>query len=553
MTIKDFRGQVKVSDVQNAFDEIVNRINSQVDVYNSFFKLQDYDLTKSSPLLGASGYTLSVGGLKSVLSSYANTVIGCRTFRLDDEKLLVSDGFCITPDRVYRINAQIMGGAVSPDVKPTPSASYYYYVDGHAGVYATTHLNEITQKNEVIAAGASFNHLNSIPFEFDKVYRIESGGYDNEGSSVLSGKWKFAEFNSGLNKVVPVATLDSYSETAYLAEIPHDSSGEVITNTDPISISQSITTTSQDVGADNYLYIQKVLGADNKIKLYIFGKSKYSTSLATRQRAIGYIISDSENSTAFTELMQRCSYLFACANTSYSSPDINPDSNTDFTDSTPYYNYESTIDNVTSLAELGDAHYYSNYRPSAGNGIDVSELFYNCREDSLIYKSYEFGDDVAYVDKDSEGNYVLKLKSTGEVIQDGGIYRISYLNWKSEDVLLSGVKNLQLEDENISMTTQNVNIPCEGHARQALDTSSSGKFVSFVKRNTTNAGSTGGICNFMGLNLINSYHSESGLYRRHWVTYPINVIYIPYKFSPSMQLTGATGRYVYSYNINRKT
>ena len=84
MTIKDFRGQVKVSDVQNAFDEIVNRINSKVDVYNSFFDLQDYDLTKGSPLLGASGYTLSVGGLKSVLNSYANTVIGCRTWKIDD-------------------------------------------------------------------------------------------------------------------------------------------------------------------------------------------------------------------------------------------------------------------------------------------------------------------------------------------------------------------------------------------------------------------------------------------------------------------------------------
>ena len=554
MTIKDFRGQVKVSDVQNAFDEIVNRINSKVDVYNSFFDLQDYDLTKGSPLLGASGYTLSVGGLKSVLNSYANTVIGCKTFRLDDETLLVSDGFCITPDRVYRINSQIMGGAVSPDVRPTPSKSYYYYVDGHSGIYATTHLNKITQKNEVVVEGASFNHLNSIPFEFDKVYKIGSGGYDNEGSSVLSGRWKFAEFNSGLNKVVPVATLGSYAETAYLVEIPHDSSGEVITNAEPISVSQSITTTSQNVGDDYYLYIQKVLGADNKIKLYIFGKSKFSSISASHQRPIGYVISDSENSTAFTELMQRCNYLFACANTSYYNSEIKPDSNNDYTDSTPYYNYESTIDNITSLAELGEAHYYSNYRPSAGNGVDVSELFYNYREDTLIYKSYELGNDVAYVDKDSEGNYILKLESTGEVIQDGGIVFVSYLNWNSEDVLLNGIKNLQLEDENISMTTQNVNIPCGGHVRQTLDTSSDGKFVSFVKRHTTESNSSLGTCNFMGLNLINSYRTGGGdVHRKHWITYPINIIYIPYKFNPPMQLTGATGRYVYSYEINLKT
>lgn len=546
MTIKDFRGQVKVSDVQNAFDEIVNRINSKVDVYNSFFDLQDYDLTKGSPLLGASGYTLSVGGLKSVLNSYANTVIGCRTFRIDDETLLVSDGFCITPDRVYRINSQIMGGASAPDVRPEASESYYGYLWGKQN---TPPQPIITQKNEHIVEGHSFNHLNSIPFEFNKVYRLPSGSYDaSVGASsetLLCSSYKFGAYNSSLNKVVPICSFGRVRDIS-LYTIPSGSDGDVITNTVGSKISCSSIETGYSIGI-NYvsdMWIQKVLNQENKIDLYVYGRYYYGTMTGGSYQFIKRKLSDESNSTELTDLLNKCEYIIGCysdANSNYS-----------IAEKVPYYEIDGTLDTISDISLLGEANYYPTTRP-AMSAISTEEIYYNYIEDKLIFNAYKYGSDIAYVDKKPEGGYVLKLKNTGEVIQDGGIVLVSYLNWNSEDVLLSGIKNLQLEDENISMTTQNVNIPCEGHVRQTLDTSFDGKFVSFVKRNTTNAGSTGGICNFMGLNLINSYHSESGLYRRHWVTYPINIIYIPYKFNPPMQLSGATGRYVYSYDINRKT
>jgi len=545
MTIKDFRGQVKVSDVQNAFDEIVNRINSQVDVYNSFFDLQDYDLTKSSPLLGASGYTLSVGGLKSVLSSYANTVIGCRTFRIDDETLLVSDGFCITPDRVYRINTQIMGGASAPDVRPTASNSYYnYYGDDLNG--------RIISVDETVVEGDSFNHLSSIPFEFNKVYRFTTGYFDSSIGRVLAmNTLRLGEYNASINKVVPIMCFNNI--TYYNAQPLSNqlgSNGDAVAQGTVTNVTSSISSFSvpADMPERDQLvgYIQKVRQSDGKIVVYMTGLTKTESQAGyTVWRQFALKIQDTSGSTAFTDIMSRCEYIIECSSSSNSN-------DVDFASRMPYYEINGTLEDLQSINDLGEASYYPTVRP-AMNAISTEEIYYNYIEDKLIFNAYTYGDDVAYVDKDSEGNYVLKLESTGEVIQDGGIVLVSYLNWGSEDVLLSGIKNLQLEDENISMTTQNVNIPCEGHVRQTLDTSSSGKFVSFVKRNTTNAGSTGGTCNFMGLNLINSYHSESGLYRRHWVTYPINVIYIPYKFNPSMQLSGATGRYVYSYNINRKT
>lgn len=546
MTIKDFRGQVKVSDVQNAFDEIVNRINSKVDVYNSFFDLQDYDLTKGSPLLGAPGYTLSVGGLKSVLNSYANTVIGCRTFRIDDETLLVSDGFCITPDKVYRINSQIMGGASAPDVRPEASESYYGYLWGKQN---TPPQPIITQKNENVVEGHSFNHLNSIPFEFNKVYRLPSGSYDaSVGASsetLLCSTYKFGAYNSSLNKVVPICSFGRVRDIS-LYTIPSGSDGDVITNTVGSKISCSSIETGYSIGI-NYvddMWIQKVLNQENKIDLYVYGRYYYGTMTGGAYQFIKRKLSDESNSTELTDLLNKCEYIIGCysdANSNYS-----------IAEKVPYYEIDGTLDTISDISLLGEAKYYPTTRP-AMSAISTEEIYYNYIKDKLIFNAYKYGSDIAYVDKKPEGGYVLKLKNTGEIIQDGGIVFVSYLNWNSEDVLLNGIKNLQLEDENISMTTQNVNIPCEGHVRQTLDTSSDGKFVSFVKRNTTNAGSTRGVCDFMGLNLINSYNSESGLYRRHWVAYPINIIYIPYKFNPTMQLSGATGRYVYSYNINRKT
>lgn len=545
MTIKDFRGQVKVSDVQNAFDEIVNRINSQVDVYNSFFDLQDYDLTKSSPLLGASGYTLSVGGLKSVLSSYANTVIGCRTFRIDDETLLVSDGFCITPDKVYRINTQIMGGASAPDVRPEASKSFYNY-------YGSDTSGQIISVDETVIGGDSFNHLSSIPFEFNKVYKFTAGYFDSHIGRVLAmNTLRLGEYNANVNKVVPIMCFNNinyYSAQPLSNQLGNN--GDAVARGTVTNVTSSISSFSipADMPEQDTLvgYIQKVRQSDGKIVVYMTGLTKTESQAGyTIWRQFALKIQDASGSTAFTDMMSRCEYIIECSSSSNSN-------DVDFASRMPYYEISGTLEDLQSINDLGEASYYPTIRP-AENAISTEEIYYNYIEDKLIFNAYTYGDDVAYVDKDSEGNYVLKLKNTGAVIQNGGIVLVSYLNWNSEDVLLSGIKNLQLEDENISMTTQNVNIPCEGHVRQTLDTSSSGKFVSFVKRNTTNAGSTGGTCNFMGLNLINSYHSESGLYRRHWVTYPINIIYIPYKFNPSMQLSGATGRYVYSYNINRKT
>lgn len=106
-----FKGQVKVANIQNAFNELIARINNIVDVYNetdTFLEEQDY--SKGGDSLGAAGYTLTVGGIKQVLQAYAGTLIGCRAFRIDPTHVIVTDGVYFKTNKVIRINSQILTG-----------------------------------------------------------------------------------------------------------------------------------------------------------------------------------------------------------------------------------------------------------------------------------------------------------------------------------------------------------------------------------------------------------------------------------------------------------
>lgn len=109
--MKDFKGLVKISDVQNAFDEIVDSINNIIDTYNASAKVLDIDYTKGSSELGASGYTLSVGGLKRVIQTYQGCSVGCKPFKVDSSHCKVTAGYVFANNTVYRANEQDMIGS----------------------------------------------------------------------------------------------------------------------------------------------------------------------------------------------------------------------------------------------------------------------------------------------------------------------------------------------------------------------------------------------------------------------------------------------------------
>ena len=87
-----FRGQVKVSDVQAAFDDFLNRINTMVSTFNATeTAISSIDLTVGGPTLAAGGYCLTVGGIKQLLDAYDGCLIGCRAFRIDSNHIAVTD------------------------------------------------------------------------------------------------------------------------------------------------------------------------------------------------------------------------------------------------------------------------------------------------------------------------------------------------------------------------------------------------------------------------------------------------------------------------------
>lgn len=112
LEIKRFHGQVRVADVQEAFDLFINRINTLQGIYNDADIKNETDYTLGSSSLAPLGYTLSVGGLKKLLEAYDGVVIGCKPIRIDSTRVKMTAGILITktkgielPDSIVNVNS----------------------------------------------------------------------------------------------------------------------------------------------------------------------------------------------------------------------------------------------------------------------------------------------------------------------------------------------------------------------------------------------------------------------------------------------------------------
>lgn len=104
---KDFKGQVKISEVKACLDDLVNNTNKQIDLYNTSDYVQDINYNIGAPDLAPLNYTLSVGGLKKFLNAYNGCVIGCKAFNIGGQ-YAVTDGIMFLQDGCHRIPAQII-------------------------------------------------------------------------------------------------------------------------------------------------------------------------------------------------------------------------------------------------------------------------------------------------------------------------------------------------------------------------------------------------------------------------------------------------------------
>ena len=94
--VRNFRGQVKIADVQAEFDALIAKINADIEEYNKVINdNEDIDFTHGSPSLSGSGYCLTVGGLKKLLAAYNGTMMGAKPFRNSAGDTLVTAGVLV--------------------------------------------------------------------------------------------------------------------------------------------------------------------------------------------------------------------------------------------------------------------------------------------------------------------------------------------------------------------------------------------------------------------------------------------------------------------------
>lgn len=100
---KVFKGEVKISDIQEAFDDIITRLNNMIDSYNYSSYIVDIDYSVGAKTLAPAGYTLSIGGLKQILKTYNNCIMGAKPFKVSSNKIVLTDGILILSNGVKRL------------------------------------------------------------------------------------------------------------------------------------------------------------------------------------------------------------------------------------------------------------------------------------------------------------------------------------------------------------------------------------------------------------------------------------------------------------------
>lgn len=137
MVIKLFKGQVKIADVKDAFDEIIEKVNGMIDGYNHSSYINDIDYSIGGPELAPSGYTLTVGGMKQLMNSCDGTVIGAKPFRVSSNELKMTTGLLITKHGIYRLPDSVLA-------IPTDKQYRTLYYNTSTGKYQWTRQGTIS-------------------------------------------------------------------------------------------------------------------------------------------------------------------------------------------------------------------------------------------------------------------------------------------------------------------------------------------------------------------------------------------------------------------------
>lgn len=197
--VRNFRGQVRISDVKDEFDNLTSHINNMISIYNNAVGAEgSIDYTKASSSIAPVGYTLTIGALKKILNAYNGALLGSQVYRSAGDLYQVTDGLYITKNKVYRLKHGLLQG--SGDI-------LYYDLTNEAYTFG----------DKFIASGEGGITTVTKPFVLPQMtsntsYGQITGGFANTGDAMFGStrKGMYAILNGERAYIGP--TTQSYTD-----------------------------------------------------------------------------------------------------------------------------------------------------------------------------------------------------------------------------------------------------------------------------------------------------------------------------------------------------
>ena len=191
--VKKFTGQVKSQDIREIFDSFSEDINSIIDDYNSSIDVSDIDFSKGGTSLGAYNYTLTVGGLKTLLSACNGTVIGFKVFK-NGNGILTTEGLYVTEAGVKRIPSYSANTIAGRFIHWNPDTDAFNVDNIRIAPSPSVLVAEIEPKRE---RSAELNDLGSVEIEGDTLKIKVGNKYKDQHSDNIFDSSNGAIFLSG--------------------------------------------------------------------------------------------------------------------------------------------------------------------------------------------------------------------------------------------------------------------------------------------------------------------------------------------------------------------
>ena len=195
--VKKFTGQVKAQEIRDIFDSFSKEINSIVDDYNASIDVSDIDFSKGGTSLGAYNYTLTVGGLKTLLSACNGTVVGFKVFK-NGNGIITTEGLYVTTDGVKRIPAYSASTIAGRFIHWNSSNNTFTVNNNRDSISPVVTVAEIEPKRE---RSAELNDLGSVEIEGNTLKIKVGNKYKDQHSDNIFDSSNGAIFLSGSESI----------------------------------------------------------------------------------------------------------------------------------------------------------------------------------------------------------------------------------------------------------------------------------------------------------------------------------------------------------------